>query len=1096
MKKLPKFIMRAVLTVSFLIASVSAFAQEVATGSVKDVIGPVIGASVIVQGTTNGAITDADGNFSLPKVKKGDVLEISCIGYVTQTVVWNGTPLSVELSEDVELLEATVVTALGIRKDEKKVGYSISSVNSESLTAAAAPSLGSALYGKASGVRITTAPGGATGAISINVRGLSSITGSNQPLIIVDGVPVRNGEANNGDYWADQRVNSNGLADINVEDIENLTVLKGASATSLYGSEGANGVVLITMKAGKKNTGVHVDFNASLSGDFVAYMPTYQTTYGPAYPKDYWSYASLAEDGFYYGRTDRNNNKVKSIQNTYYYFGPKYDGSQVYTPTGMREYSPITSNPWNDVFRTAFTQQYNVAVQQGGEHGNFRFSYTFMDNIPNQYNSHLGKNNFQISGSQDITKNVKLGYSVSYMNQQVRNRAYRMARLVTNYTGMFGAFDDIKYYREHTVTSAGYQNRAWNSTTHENPAEGWEYNPAVSSLISEYFWNILGKEQLESNNRLIASVTPSWQIIDGLTLKGSIATDLTANKIENKNSTETSTALSGLSGYYGASNQNYQTVYGDFLVTYDKQLTDKLGLNVNAGYSARQESVFNTSVGTNGGLTVENWFALAASKEKANSSMYKSEFLKQALYATASFSYGNWGYLEGTVRKERASTMLDKSYIYPSINTSIIFSELFNMPEWIDYGKVRASYGIVGNAPGLYNAPMSYLQSSASGYTYNQIESSIGNDNINPETTYEWEFGLEGKFWKNRAGFELSYYTKDIKDMILNTTSPMSAGASSILMNIGELNNQGVEFSAYGTLIEQKDWTLHLSGNVAWNTNKVKKLADGVSVLQHDRADNGALYLYSFEGEKMGDIYAFAPLEDANGNKIVGADGYYKISDSPVKVGNAMPDLTGGFAVTVGWKRLTLDANFNFQVGGAVWNWPYQYMMGTGAIAETMEHRDLAHGGISYYKDDEGNCVAASSAPAGKTLYEDGWILEGVTESGEKNNVIVPADMIYEETYSWGTGAPIYYSHSVFDNTYFKCRELTLTYSLPEKWISKISCSNLRLSFFARNPFYIYKNLPIFDAEASDSTDWKSQYKIGGATSTTRTFGFSLRANF
>ena len=321
---------RVALTVALLAAGVIAYAQNTVKGSVKDAAGePVIGASVFVQGTHNGTVVNMDGTYALNNVKPGDKIEFSCIGYTSQVLVFNGQPLNVVLAEDSEMLEGTVVTALGIRKDEKRVGYAVSSVDASKLNATASPSLGSALYGKASGVRIMTAPGGATGAISINVRGLSSITGTSQPLIIVDGVPVRNGEANRGDYWSVQRMESNGLTDINVEDIENLTVLKGASATSLYGSEGANGVVLITMKAGKKNSGTHVDFNASAQADMVAYMPKYQTTFGPAYPFAWWGYGGLVDDpeseyfGFdirRMGQTDKNGKviDVPSPFNAYY----------------------------------------------------------------------------------------------------------------------------------------------------------------------------------------------------------------------------------------------------------------------------------------------------------------------------------------------------------------------------------------------------------------------------------------------------------------------------------------------------------------------------------------------------------------------------------------------------------------------------------------------------------------------------------------------------------------------------------------------------------------------------------------------------------
>ena len=395
---------RLSLVAALLATGLMSYAQTTVKGTVKDAAGNgVIGASVFVQGTHNGTVADLDGSYTLTNANVGDKIEFSCIGYSSQVITWNGGTLNVVLEEDSEMLEGTVVTALGIRKDEKKVGYAVSSISAETLNNTVAPSLGSALYGKASGVRISTAPGGATGAISIQVRGLSSITGSNQPLIVVDGVPIRNGEANNGDYWSMQRIQSNGLTDINVEDIENLTILKGASATSLYGSEGANGVVLITMKQGKRNSGVHVEFGASVQGDFVAYMPKYQTTYGPGARNGAWASNGYTDEGFYY-RDDKNGNKVLGVPSATAYFGAKYDGRDVYYFDGtMRKFNPINANPWSDLFRTGLTQQYNFAVTAGTDKGSMRFSYTFFDNMPNQYNSHLGKHNFALSGTTPST---------------------------------------------------------------------------------------------------------------------------------------------------------------------------------------------------------------------------------------------------------------------------------------------------------------------------------------------------------------------------------------------------------------------------------------------------------------------------------------------------------------------------------------------------------------------------------------------------------------------------------------------------------------------------------------------------------------------
>lgn len=992
---------------------------------------------------------------------------------------------------------------MGIKKDEKKLGYAVSSISSEDLLTTASPNLGTALYGKAAGVRISTAPGGSTGAISINVRGLSSITGNNQPLIVVNGVPIRNGNANNGDYWTDQRVNSNGLADINTEDIESLSILKGAAASALYGSEAANGVVMITTKSGKNSTGIGVDFNASFAVDQIAYMPDYQTTFGPGVRSQARIANGCDEDGWYQ-RTDRNGVSRNSILNTTAYYGPKYDSNKevLYYDGTMRKYVPQNSNPWNDVFRTGLSQQYNVAITKGNDKNNMRFSYTYLNDKPTQYNSRNEKHNFSLTGSYKVIDNIKVDYSINYMTQNVKNRPYRISRLVANFGGMFGAFDDINWIRNHTMTSAGYRNRVYTATDHENPSEGFEYSLACGSLVDEYFWNILGKEQSEKNNRLIASISPSWEIIPGLTLHTRLATDYTGNKIENKYRTETSNAFGSYSGYYGLANNRYEIYYGDIMLNYTKRLTSKIDFDASAGYTARQENGYNVSVGTNGGLTTENWFHLYASAKTPNSDMTKIEFLKTAWFGTASISYDNWAYLESTIRSEKSSTLAPghNTYVYPSVNGSIIISELLkdNKPSWLDYGKFRVSYGIVGNAPEIYKSAKSYTQKTISGYVYNMQDVSIGNDGIKPEKTYEWEFGLEGKFLHNRLGFELSYYTATIKDQILETTMPNSSGGTSYLMNIGKLGKKGIELSAYGTPILTKDWRWDVRGNVAWYYNKVKKLAAGVDILEHKKWDNGAAYLYSSVGQKMGDIYAYAPKEDAKGNKIIGADGFYELTDKPVKVGNAMPKLTGGFSTSLAYKNIYLDATIDFRIGGAVFNMPYEYMMGRGTLKASLNGRDKSHGGLAYYLDSQNGCVAttASTGPTGQKIYDNGMILKGVTEDGKPNAKMITSDIFYNWTYNWGTDAPTYYSHSIFDNTYVKVRELALGFNFPQTITSKFHCKKLQLSVFGRNLFYLYKRMPEFDAEATDATDWKEQTYIGGSTATTRTYGVSLRASF
>lgn len=1079
------------------------------TGTITDDFGPVIGASISVKGTTIGTVSDFDGNFSI-EVSDRQTLVISFIGYIPQEIAINGqTNLNIHLKEDSQALGEVVVTALGIKRDAKKLGYAISTISSDELVKTSAPTLGSALYGKAAGVRIQTAPGGMAGSISINVRGLSSMTGTNQPLVVVDGVPIHNGDANLDGYWSNQRIQSNGLSDINPEDIATLSILKGAAASALYGSEAANGVVVITTKTGEGATGFGVDFNASVTVDPVAYMPRYQTTYGPGYPEYLRTTGrNLDADGWLTtGWTDRHGNVHRRGSSTTMYWGPRYDGQDVlYYDGTVRKYNAITDNPWADVFRTGITQQYNLAITNATEKGNMRFSYTYVDNMPTQYNSSHTKHDFKVSGTFNVTKTIKLNYGVAYTLQNMKNPPYKISRLTNNFGGMFGAFDDIDYLRRSTKTSLGYKNQVYTANTHLTPDEGYEWTPATYALVDEYFWNIYGKEQLEDKQRLIAHVNPSWQIIDGLVLSGRVATDYTATKTEDKNQTEQSTVFDTNRGYYGTANNTYTIISGDAMLNYSRDLTDNIGLSAMIGWTGRQEKAHNVSVGTQQGLSVENWFHLNASNGPKSADMKHSELLRTAYYGVLGLSYGNWAFLDGTFRQEKVSTFArdNNTFSTPSVSASIIYTDLLKekLPAWYNYGKVRASYGIVGNDPGIYRATQAYTQNTVGGqWIYNAVDQAVGNNNIRPEKKYEWEFGWENKFLDNRLGFEASYYTSRTEDQILKTTMPASAGGTSIMMNIGELKNKGFEFSIYGTPIQTRDFKWDLRANMSWNKNKVSKLADGIDRIEHENVDNGSAYIYSVLGESMGDIYTLAPLKNENGDYIVKENGYYQLSSEPVKVGNAMADVVGGFSTTFTYKNFVLDALFDFKIGGDVINVPYQYMIGQGAIKESLKYHDGEGNGLTYYMDAGMNVVPhnGTTGPNGERIYDNGMILPGVTADGEPNNKMISAAQWAYWTYNWGGYDPTsetYYEVGVFDNSYIKCRELSFGYNLPQSILSKIKCKSLMVSVYGRNLFYVYKNLPIFDAEAAESTNWHKQAIIGGSTTTTRSFGLSLRASF
>ena len=1124
--------MRACMMAICLLFAAVVNAQNVTVkGNVSDTKGdPIIGATVKVEGTQTGTVTNYDGDFTVA-CRNGATLNVSYIGFAPKQVKAEaGKVLQIVLEEEATTLNEVVVTALGIKKDQKKLGYAISSINSDELIKTGASNFASALYGKAPGVRIQSAPGGNTSAVSISVRGMSSITGNTQPLIVMDGVPIHNGNTNNEGYWDNQRIRSNGLVDINPEDIENISILKGAAASALYGSEAANGVVMITTKKAAKGTGTRVNFSANVSWDKIAYMPDMQTEFGPGY--DNWVLGNDNQEALTGMRNvyvDRNGNSITTPRAAYYSYGPRYDGREVtYFDGTKRAYSPIGGNQWNEVFRTGFNQNYNVAITNSSERSNIRFSYNFNDVKPMQFNSANHKHNFNVNGTFDITNNIKLNYTATYQKQFIKNRPYRISRLVTNYSGMFGSFSDVKYIREHTMTSLGYINSVYaangGTTNTLTPDEQFLYSPMGStSLISEYFWNILGKEQLEDHQRFIGSVNPTWEIIPGLTLGARIATDLTSDKIENKNRAESAHIFSTNGQYsdaYALENSKYEIVYGDVMLSFDKTFADVHNVQANFCYNARQETYYMSSVSTSQGLSQENWFNLAASVGTKNANMNKQDMLRTGMFLTASYGYDNWAYIEGTIRNEKTSTLKkgNNSFWYPSASASILFTELMkdNKPAWYDYGKIRASYGIVGNAPEIYRANLAYSQGNlqhGDTYIYNYMSTSVGNESIKPEKKYEFEIGLESKFFNNRLGFEFSYYHNDIKDQILQTTSAYSMGAQSMLMNVGELTNSGAEFSIYGTPFENKDWRVDLRANIAVNKNKVKKLADGLDVLSHATFDNGAASLESHVGEPMGDFYTYTWKTDENGNRIVGEDGLY-ITDTSErhKVGNAMPDAVGGFAASVSYKNFTLDMSFDYRIGGDVINQPWQYYMDTGIIKDAVGARDYQSGGIFYYSttenvDDKASIVRVDPSQVpnyqrgvtmidGHYVWDNGVIQPGVKEDGTPNDIITTQFAINDMQYGWGTSATQSYQEAIQKNSYVKCREISLSYQLPTQWTKRFGCSNLTVSAFARNPFYLYRTLKLFDSETTDGTNWIYQAQVGGSTASARTFGVSLRASF
>ncbi|MEO8413898.1 MAG: SusC/RagA family TonB-linked outer membrane protein [Ginsengibacter sp.] len=1094
--------------------STLAFSQAKKTimGEIKDSTGggPLPGATIRVVGTKTAAVTDAAGKFRV-EAAPGDNLLITSIGYQSKQVhVGDESVIAVSLNSSASSLEGVVVTALGIKQQKRSLGYATTTVSADEITKTAPTNFASALYGKVPGMKIATAPGGSTSGVSIQLRGLNSITGRTQPLIVMDGIPIHDGDFNNSNYWGDQRLRGNGLIDLNPDDIETITVLKGASAAALYGSEATNGVILITTKSGKGKKGFTVDFSSTFFQDRVAYLPDFQHERGTGFNPGYQIYSSDAE-GF--AHHTLNGTDYRTMVGGSLSFGPVFDGKPILSWDGViRPYSAQKNN-WADLFQHGNNTVNNLAFSNISENSSTRFSVTQQHYEGTSLGAANDKLVFSLNTIYKFGTKFRINLIANDIWQKVHNRPYSDDRLINNFTGMMSAFDNGAWYQNKYQTSLGYR-YVTGSNPSLTPDENLTYGNYRGDLL-DYMWNVKTSTLNEYNNRLIASTTAYWDIIKNVQLRGRIATDWTSDKSESKNASSIPLVY-GYSGSYGISTNNYSILYADVLLTYSKKVSDDLELKVLGGYTADKESSYATSVSTRDGLTTENRFDLTSSSNpQYNSAGNRSFLTKDALIGTLNGNYKNYLFLEGTVRRDRTSTMnpSQNSFVYPSVNSSFVLSDVVKMPAFINFSKLRASWGIVGNYPGAYLANVAYslgnLGNQGSGgstLTSSVATDTYGNDLIKPEKKHEIEFGLAAGFLKNRLNLDVAYYHAKVVDMILPLQLAQSTGASHILTNIGTLQNAGVDLSINGTPVTNKNFTWETGINFNFNNNKIIKLTNGSSELIKADYDGNAAVLKSVVGQPIGDLYAHPIKTDSKGEPIVNdyGDGTldYQIDATKlVKYGNTQPKAIGGFYNTISYKSFAMEIYTDFRLGGYVMPTGLNWMTGRGLTKESLTGMDKAHGGLSYYLDANGYGVSTSAAagPNGEKVYNDGMLLKGNLPDGTPNAHIESSSVYYWYVYNWG--GPQYsnsqYFKYIVKNSFWKVREITLSYNLPAKIASKLKATKLQVSVFGRNLFYLYRTIKNMDSEQlTTGLSWDSQVSNAGTNFTTRSFGASIRATF
>ncbi|MGK6351710.1 SusC/RagA family TonB-linked outer membrane protein [Parapedobacter sp. DT-150] len=1085
-------------------------AQQTINGTVTDASGPVPGVTVSIPGTTRGTQTNAEGQYAI-QASAGETLQFSIVGYQTQTIsVGTSATINVTLEEDAGQLDEVVITAMGIQRAPKELGYAMSTVKAEELTKTGSPNFAGALYGKAPGVRISAAPGGATSGININIRGTNSITGNSQPLVIIDGIPMRQNTFNNSDYWGDQRARGNGLEDLNPEDIESISVLKGASAAALYGSEAMNGVVLVTTKSGKGGAGVSIDFNATYTNDQIAYLPRFQDVRGPGYTTAYQNDGQADDMFYYYGSDLAVNGVTRGLLNATINFGPKFDGQDVIAWDGQvrpyvaqKAYDKLFSNPNNTVF--------NLALSNTTENSNTRFSVTRQDNQMTSLDSYNKKNIANLNSSFKFWDKLTTDVVVNYINQHTHNRPFMTDRLINNFTGMISVFDNPEWYLDKYQTSLGYK---YVTGTNQSltPEENLIYNGYKTDVL-DFIWNTKARQYDEYSNRIIGSVTNTWQVFSDLSLRARFSADVTSQKTEDKEPNPLPLQF-GDGGYFGLGTQNANIYYTDLLATYRKQISQSVTFGAMVGYTGTRSQDTYVQRETAGGLSVRNWYDINASVNTIGGNSrynYRREMLRDAVFGTLNVDLNGYWFVEGTMRRERISTMYPDNNVlyYPSVNSSLILSEAFDLPDLFDYAKLRGSWGIVGNYPDIYKSALSYAQQTlgvqyegGAAVIYNTVPTTgFGNENIKPERKQEIEFGLETRLLNNRLGFDITYYNGRIEDQILDYTLPISMGARSILANVGTLRNTGWEFAITGAPVQTEGFRWDAVLNFAMNKNVVEELPGGVQELLHRDYDGQAAQLVSRVGQPMGDILVHPIATDDNGNKIVQDNGLYQLdADSWIKAGNAMPKVTGGFINTFAYQNFTLDALIDFRWGGHVMPTGIYWMTSRGLLEESLNYMDAAHGGASYYiSDGKGIAYDGEVGPNGETVYHDGMLMDGVLADGTPNDNVISQAVYYNSTYNWG--GPQYsssrYELYVQKNNYIKMREISLGYRLPAALASRLKAKNLQISAFGRNLFFIYRSIKDLDPEQmTGGSNWINNVSNAGTSPATRTFGLMLRASF
>ena len=1019
--------------------------QEI-TGTVEDADGPLIGATVKVAGTSNGVVTDTNGRFKL-RCKRGATLEVSYIGYINKTV--KAQPgIKIILDEDKTELSEVVVTALGIKRDRKALGYGVAEIKGADLTKAKETNVINSLSGKVAGLVVQNTAGGNSGSTRVMLRGNTEMTGNNQPLYVIDGVPLDN--TNFGSAGTEGGYDlGDGISAINPDDIENMTVLKGPAASALYGSRASHGVILITTKKAEKDK-ISVEYNGSLTIDVQnAMWDDIQQVYGMGY-------------GGQFSKT--------ATSGTNSSWGPKADNQMVEYFDGVQRPFQMYKDNTSAFFRTGVTSQNTAILSVNSGKTGMRFSVTDMRNKDILPNTHMSRDNFNLRVNTSAGP-VDLDFTANYTREDVKNRP--------------ALGDSQSNVGKNLMTLAGTYNQAWlkNYETSEGDYANWNGNDQYNK---NPYWDLYKNGNTSEKDIFRLTAKAIWNIDEHLKLQGTVGTDINNMTFEEYIAKTTPGKSAGQLQDQIFKNR---TLNAELLALYNNQFGE---FDVNATLGGNIFKVDNlTTIFTGLNQQMKDVISIMNYGEQ---SIQQNSYKKQinSLFGSASVGYQHTYYLEGTIRGDKSSTLPTSNniYIYPSVSGSVVFSEFIKNKQIINYGKVRASWAQVGSDTDPYQLVTSYTNSkySYSGYAMGLISNSVQpNPDLKPTKTNSFELGLETKFFNGRLGLDVTYYNQSSENQIIALASSAAAGYTHRLINAGEIQNKGIEIAVNGRVLQIKDFAWDAGLNFSKNVNKVKSLVDGMDYFELEKASWCGVSVGAEVGENYGSIMGKDFKRNADGDVIINAKtGLPEVDDEIRTLGNASWDWTGGFYSTFTYKNFRLSAGFDVKMGADIFSMSMRSAYQTGKASGTLAGRE------EWYASEEARQAAGmTSAEWLASGNARGYIVPGVIDNGD--GTYRPNDIPVNPEGYWKSAADNAPGMFVYDNSYIKCREITFGYTFPENMLGKF-VKSLNISFVARNPFIVWKNIPNIDPDSGYNTSGLGlEY---GSLPSRRSYGFNVNVKF